>query len=291
VSGEGEIALRHGDLAVRLRSLGGAILSATYRGTPFLVAGGGTDGAMASFPLVPFGNRVESNIMCFHGRDYRFQPNSADQFYLHGDGWLGSWEIEHAEQHRVLFSFSRVADATSPYSYAARQEVALVDGALVLTLSVENRGDEALPFGLGQHPFFLRTPKTRLTTVAESFWSERAGYLPDTSGPVPELFDFRAGAALPDVWANNAFGGWNGVAEIVWPESGMQARLEADAIFGTFMLYMPVERTDFFCLEPMSHLPNGHHLPEFGGLTALTPGESLSGTVKIRLSHIQGELG
>lgn len=283
---DGEIMLRHGDLAVRVSRLGGAILSAEYLGKPFLIAGGGADGAMANFPLVPFGNRVESNIMCFRGRDYRFQPNSADPFYLHGDGWLGLWDVEEADELHSRLGFSRVADEVSAYSYLARQEIALAGDAVVLTLSVTNSGEETLPFGLGQHPFFARTPETRLTVAAETCWSEREGYLPDRPGPVPEIFDFSAGNLLPKVWANNAFEGWDGAAAIVWPELGIQAAIEADAAFGIFMLYMPLARTDFFCLEPMSHLPNGHHLPGHGGLTALAPGESLSGTVTIALSRI-----
>jgi aldose 1-epimerase len=36
----------------------------------------------------------------------------------------------------------------------------------------------------------------------------------------------------------------------------------------------------------MSHLPDGHHLPEFGGLIPLAPGEVLSGKVTIDLSAL-----
>lgn len=85
---------------------------------------------------------------------------------------------------------------------------------------------------------------------------------------------------------NNAFEGWNGRAAIAWPELGIQAALEADGALDRFMLYMPVNRSDFFCLEPMSHLPNGHHLPDFGGLTPLAPGEALAGTVTILMSTL-----
>ncbi|MGO7309737.1 aldose 1-epimerase, partial [Rhizobium ruizarguesonis] len=47
-----------------------------------------------------------------------------------------------------------------------------------------------------------------------------------------------------------------------------------------------VNRSDFFCLEPMSHLPNGHHLPDFCGLTSLAPGGALTGTVTILMSAL-----
>jgi aldose 1-epimerase len=281
-----DIELRHGDLAVRVSRRGAAVTAATYRGMPFLVAAGGPEGMMANFAMVPFGNRVEGNIMSFAGRDYAFQPNTSDPLYRHGDGWLSLWQLEDSSPEHAQFCFSRSADGVSPYAYLTRQEIRLVGDALVLKLSVENRGETALPFGLGQHPFFARTPKTRLTIAADRYWSERPDHLPEMPGPVPDYFDFRSEKLLPQRWMNNAFEGWNGRAAIAWPELGIQAALEADGALDRFLLFMPVNRSDFFCLEPMSHLPNGHHLPDFGGLTALAPGEVLAGTVTILMSAL-----
>ncbi|MBB4191400.1 aldose 1-epimerase [Rhizobium aethiopicum] len=281
-----EIELSHGDLAVRVSRRGAAVTAATYRETPFLVAAGGPDGAMANFAMVPFGNRVEGNTMSFAGRAYTFQPNTSDPLYRHGDGWLGFWQLEEASVEHVQFSFSRSVDRVSPYAYLTRQEIRLAGDSLVLTLSVENRGETALPFGLGQHPFFARTPKTRLTIAADRYWNERPDHLPDMPGPVPDDFDFRSGKLLPQKWMNNAFEGWNRRAAIAWPELGIQAALKAEGALDRFMLYMPTDRNDFFCLEPMSHLPNGHHLPEFGGLMPLAPGEALAGKVMIDLSAL-----
>jgi aldose 1-epimerase len=241
---------------------------------------------MANFAMVPFGNRVEGNIMSFAGRDYAFQPNTSDPLYRHGDGWLSLWQLEDSSAEHAQFCFSRSADGVSPYAYLTRQEIRLAGDALVLRLSVENRGETALPFGLGQHPFIVRTPKTRLTIAADGYWSERPDHLPEMPGPVPDYFDFRSETLLPQRWMNNSFEGWNGRAAIAWPELGIQAALEADGALDRFMLYMPVNRSDFFCLEPMSHLPNGHHLPDSGGLTPLAPGEALAGTVTILMSAL-----
>jgi aldose 1-epimerase len=287
----GEVTLRNGDLAVRVSRHGGAITFAEYRATPFLVAGGGPNKTMASFPLVPFGNRVAGNAMSFDGRDYRFRPNSAGPLYLHGDGWLTLWEVEGEEPQCVRLGFSRIADDVSPYSYQARQEIGISGNTLVLDLSVTNRGEAALPFGLGHHPFFPRTPKTRLTAGAQVFWSEREGHLPGERRVVPDTLCFADGKTLSRQWANNAFEGWKGQASIAWPEFGLQVVLDADPVFSSYMIYMPIERPDFFCFEPMSHLPDGHHMQDLGGLTVLAPGESLSGRVSIRLSPLVTEFG
>ncbi|MEZ2128469.1 MULTISPECIES: aldose 1-epimerase [unclassified Sinorhizobium] len=284
--GDGELLLRDRDLVMRVSRRGGALMSARYRGSSFMVGAGGPGGDMASFPLVPFGNRVEGNVFHFDGRDYRFQPNSADPLYLHGDGWLERWNVDDADRRRVRLSLSHHPDAVSPYRYQAEQDIRIEDDAVALDLSVRNDGDRPLPFGLGQHPFFLRTPATRLTIRCERFWGERGGHLPGPASPLPVDLDFSNGALLPGRWVNNAFGGWDGHATIVWPELGLRAEIEADRIYGRYMLYMPVERADFFCLEPMSHLPNGHHMAGRGGLAILAPGESLSGGVRIGLATL-----
>ena len=187
-----DIELRQGDLAVRVSPRGAAVTAAMFRGIPFLVATGGPDGAMANFAMVPFGNRVEGNSMSFAGRDYAFQPNTSDPLYRHGDGWLGLWQFEDSNSEHARFTFSRLADRVSPYAYLTRQEIRVAGDALILTLSVENRGEAALPFGLGQHPFFVRTPKTRLTIAADRYWSERPDHIPDRPGAVPGYIDFRS---------------------------------------------------------------------------------------------------
>ena len=71
---------------------------------------------------------------------------------LHGDGWLGAWEVEQEESARVRLTLDRREG--EPYSYRAAQTYSLDGATLVVTLDVENTGRDALPFGLGLHPFF-----------------------------------------------------------------------------------------------------------------------------------------
>lgn len=278
-----EFTLRNDQICIRIGRQGGAILSADYLGTPFLLGAGGPDGSMANFPLVPFGNRVEANSFSLDCRDLHFRPNSTDPLYLHGDGWLGLWTVEHATGTDLGMTFAHAADALSPYDYRARQVIEITGNRLTLVLSVENRAEIALPFGLGQHPFFPRTSKTTLEAKARQYWTERPGHLPEERQAIPAALDFSHPRLLPDQWVNNAFEGWRGRARIVWPELGMVAEIEADPVFGHYMLYMPTERTDFFCFEPMTHLPNGHHMADFGGLSLLASGESLTGRMSISL--------
>ncbi|MDK1374422.1 MULTISPECIES: aldose 1-epimerase [unclassified Sinorhizobium] len=286
--------LKDDELSVELSRFGGSLLAGTWRGIPFLkptaTAGIASQrfGAEASFPLVPFGNRIEGNSFTFDGERFFLEPNtSADPFCLHGDGWLGEWQLMSHSRQEATLSYVQAAQAGSPYAYQAVQEVRLNGSTLVLSLVVKNMSARPLPFGLGHHPFFPRTAGTRLRAKAKRIWGERTGHLPDAPGPIARALDFTEGNTLPAHWMNNAYDGWDGEAAIEWPERKLALRLETQGAFGCFMIYSPDADADFFCFEPMTHLPNAHNMPnEGGGLVGLHPGQILAGSIRFRLAPL-----
>ncbi len=285
---EDVIRLKKNGLTVDVSPLGGAILSAHWHGTPILAStrapglASQMRGAEAYFPLVPFGNRIEGNSFRFGGMDYSLTPNTDDPLVLHGDGWLQRWTIVQHAPEEIVFTYRQEASATSPFAYDATETISLDDDKLTLSLSVTNRAKETLPYGLGFHPYFPRTPATRLVTQAKRYWSERESHLPGTAGPIPGDLDFTTGATLPDRWLNNTFDGWDGRARIEWPKTGIALSLTADEAFRHFVLYAPSASDSFFCFEPMSHRPNAHHDQDGGGLVALPSYAQLSGTLVLR---------
>ncbi len=168
----------------------------------------------------------------------------------------------------------------------ARQEFAVQADTLTIRLSIRSEADICLPYGIGLHPFFIRTPQTQLQTTAQLFWHERDDHLPSHATTMPKEWSFETLRALPDAWANNALQGWSGHARVIWPEHTLAAEITSQG-FPILMLYMPTARTDFFCLEPMTHVPNGHHLPNLGELKLLSPGQELSAVMQIKLSHYE----
>ncbi|CDX41982.1 conserved hypothetical protein [Mesorhizobium plurifarium] len=231
------------------------------------------------FPLVPFGNRVEGNRFPFDRTEYRLKPNTPwDKHYLHGDGWLGDWTADEQEA-RVSLSFEFHGKL---YRYRASQRFECDGAALRTTLGVTNLGERPMPFGLGWHPYFPQTRATTLEAPAKAYWTEKAGWLPDTRVPVPEALDFKQPRTLPRGWVNNGFEGWDGAASIVWPERHMRLEIETAPALSRYFVFVsdrtfdPHYREDFFCFEPMSHSANGHNLPDFGGLTVLAPGQGIA---------------
>jgi aldose 1-epimerase len=280
------------DLAVRLTPHGGAIIEAHWRGTPVLRPYAGDRGAAfavlkaASFPLVPFGNRLEGNAFDFDGVHHRIDRNlDWDAHYLHGDGWLGTWTVVARGPDTATLDFEHPARVGTPYAYSARQVFAVSGDRLDLTLSVTNRGAVALPFGIGHHPFFPMDAATTLTASVGSYWTEKAGWLPDEHRPLLPELDFSTAKPLPRHYVNNGLEGWNGTARIDWPSTRLALTMTADPVFGRAFLFVSDERFepgfshDYFCFEPMSHTAGGHLLPDLGGLTILAPGETLGGSV------------
>jgi aldose 1-epimerase len=267
-------------LAVSLSPQGAGLTGAMRDGRVFL-------GPQACFPMLPLGNRVQGNGFELNGSSHSFQPNTAEPLYLHGDGWLAEWQVARASASSVRLTLEQTQPAASPQIYHAEIGVALAGAAMTVTLSVTNRGAAVMPFGLGLHPFFPRNAATQVTAPAQGFWSEGAGYLPQTRGPVPASTDFTTPAPLPSHRLNNAYDGWSGQARIDWPDSRLSLTMTADPVFAHLMVYAPEDDTSFFCLEPMTHLPNALALQGPQALHLLSPGQSLSGSITFRLSQME----
>jgi aldose 1-epimerase len=293
------VDLEAGPLSVRVSTKGGLLLGFwrdVGAGKTALLRPSISDDAdalgSACYPLVPFGNRVRDNRFSFDGNDHRFSPNTAwDEHYLHGEGWQADWAIVRQAPTSVEMSFAHNRGNT-PYAYQACQRFAVDEAGLTMTLTVENRGERAMPFGLGWHPYFPMTPKTTLLAPARTFWTEVEGWLPGEQTAIPEDLDFSSPAPLPHRWVNNGFEDWSGEAFITWPERDTSLHLSAEAIFKHAFVFVsdttfdPSFKRDYFCFEPMSHLANGHNMPELGDLKVLRPGESISGSIHLRPSSI-----
>lgn len=289
------IHIADGALEARISSAGGVVLGfwLSSKGDKVpLLREAPSDAATAlqsgCYPLVPFGNRVRGNRFGFEGREYAFAPNTDwDPHYLHGEGWQSEWTVIRQTGSMVELGFSHAGGGT-PYVYQATQTFALADGGLSMSLSVTNRSERALPFGLGWHPYFPMTPLTTLLAPARTYWTEVEGWLAGEAADIPADVDFSRPRSLPHRWVNNGFEGWNGKAEIIWPERETRLTLTADPLFKHAFVFVsdaifdPSFQRDYFCFEPMSHLANGHNLPGLGDLTVLKTGEMLAGSIQLR---------
>ena len=108
----------------------------------------------ASFPLVPFVNRVRGGSFSFRGKTVTLAPNMAgDPSPLHGQGWLNPWTVDASDPSSASLSY-RHAASEWPWDYAARQDFRLDGPVLEMSLTCRNESSEPMPCGLGQHPYF-----------------------------------------------------------------------------------------------------------------------------------------
>jgi aldose 1-epimerase len=241
----------------------------------------------ASFPLVPYVNRIRGGAFTFRGREVRIAPNMAgDPSPLHGQGWLSPWQVEEASERRAVLSFRHEAGEW-PWSYEARQVFALDESGLGVTLSCRNGSDEPMPCGLGQHPYFPCGPQTRLDTSVTSAWTVDEQVLPVEKVPAEGRYDLNnrlvCGQGL-----DNGFGGWGGTARMSDPDWPYELRLSsADARF--FQLYSPPDG-EIFVAEPVTHANAALNAPEEQwpelGMRVLEPGQEMR--LAMRLDVIPG---
>jgi aldose 1-epimerase len=233
-----------------------------------------TPSQLACFPLVPWSNRIGTAGFTFEGKRFDLAPNRAGEpCPIHGEGWQQPWTVDTQSETGVRLSLERRGG--SPFSYCAQLHYSLRGTALNIGLEVRNSGDAVLPFGLGLHPWLPRADGVMLRAPACAVWERGDDGLPAHRIAIPDAWNFDTARALPGA-IDNVFAGWDGRADIVWPDTGKRLRISADMAY--YIVYTR-PGADFFCFEPVDHMINAHNLPggpTRNGLTLLAPGQSLT---------------
>lgn len=246
----------------------------------------------ASYPLVPFSNRIADATLHWRGASYalqRYLPGHPHA--IHGNGWQRAWDVvEHAPSRVTLELRHDAVGARAlewPFPYRARQTFALSDVALTLTHAIENTGAGVFPFGVGWHPFFPRTDATRLQFRAASVWLTDATQLPTRRERVPPEWDFTSARPIGGTTLDHCFTGWQPPAIVGWPERGLAVSIEADAACGHLVVYVP-RGADYLAIEPVTHMTDAFNRAGAGeadtGTRVLAPGEIFSCTMRLCVS-------
>jgi aldose 1-epimerase len=263
----------HGWEVELLPAIGGAIGALRHQGHDILrPAAPGTSDPLktACFPLVPYANRIADGRFDFDGRSVQLPRNFGDHPHsLHGVGWQSAWTVEWVDTATMTLHHTHGGDARWPWSYRAEQRVALAPDRATIALRVTNLADQAAPVGLGLHPYFLRDAATRLTARSERLWLAGPTMLPTESAPADRLGDWGQGAGVDgETLIDTVYEGWDGVALI--EQAWGRVRIDARGV-SAFHLYRP-PGADFFCFEPVSHLPDAINR---GGMPVAAPGETV----------------
>lgn len=230
---------------------------------------------MASFPLVPFCNRIRDGRFELDGLQVSLSPNyQASPHTLHGLGWQRAWQVERTGPSATTLSLDCAAGEW-PYAFSARQHFRLDKQGLHVCVSVTNTGKQQMPVGLGHHPYFPDAAQATVHAEVSHIWGGDAEVMPTAlDAHHPAVAALHNGMPVRAHELDNNFIGWKHEASITWP--GRSLRVVAQAPLDFLVLYTP-QHEDFFCMEPVGNctdwinLRHRHRQAERGG-AMLAPG-------------------
>jgi aldose 1-epimerase len=239
---------------------------------------------MASFPLVPWSNRIRAGRFSFAGRVVAQDPNyPPEPHVIHGHGWAAAWTVVDQSPAATALEYRHDAGAW-PWAYRAVQRIALSAEHLMLELRLTNESGAPMPAGLGWHPYVPRTAATTLSAEVGGCWLTDAEAMPTALvKPLPAR-DPSCGLPVDRVALDNVFTGWTGRAVVDWPEHRARLAIEAGPPLDHLVIYTPPGRA-FFCVEPVSHVTDAFNLAAAGrtdtGTLVLAPGETVNAWVRL----------
>jgi aldose 1-epimerase len=262
---------------------GGAVTALRHRGRPVLVSPRPASieaiGA-ASFALVPYANRIAGGRIQQGERRWTLPPNfDADPHPLHGTGWKRPWSVMRTGPDAVELGLRHEPDVHWPWAFTAQQRLSLREHEVRFEVGITNAASQPAPVGLGFHPAFTACPATTIRTQVADVWLIDAEILPVARAPAVAVLPELPGHVLVmrETLVDHCFTDWSRRLRIDNAGSGgdMTVSLSASDGLDFLHLYMPPGR-DFFCAEPVSHMPGAvQRQAEPGtGLRLLAPGES-----------------
>jgi aldose 1-epimerase len=237
--------------------------------------------AMGCFPLLPYANRICQGRFRWRGCEYQLSPNFGDRpDTIHGIGWLRAWTLEEVGPRSVTLSLEHHADSSWPFAFHAEICYALSGADLMVTIQLTNRHSAPVPAGIGLHPHFPKANHPELRFTATGAWENGTNSLPSRHGPPRVDWRYTEPRPVTESRLDNCFTGWDGSAEFQAGPASL--RIEASEAFRQLHVFTP-SWADFFCVEPVSHVPdavNRPDLPTKQAMHVLQPEETLSGTVR-----------
>lgn len=297
------VRLQHDDLVLELAPDVGGSISAFYTHRPGQPAEHWLRPAqtsallnadplgMASFPLVPWCNRIRLGRAQALGREIVLPPDPWTVHTLHGLGWRGSWRVRDASLTQAQLDFVHTAPAGPgwPWSFQASQVFALQAAGFECRMTLTNLSDAPMPYGLGHHPYFEHLPGTWLQCEVQAMWAADDQRLPTGLVQPDFLPQLARGLVLETLDLDHNFIGWNHAFTVRWPGRQRQAVLRAAPPLDFFVLYCP-RGQDHFCAEPVSNCTDWLNLPgrpahEVGG-GVVAPGQSAQACWSLRLEPL-----
>ncbi len=247
--------------------------------------------ATASYPLVPWSNRIHHGALAWQGREYQLRINFPDGTAIHGTGSEFPWTVVEKAADRVVLEFvsTEFYGVNFPWSFTARFTYALDGNRFTWGMAVTNTDAEAFPAGLGHHPHFLRAltgadgnalgGEVQLQVNSEMTYPLEACMPVGPAATPPPHTDFRTLRPLGDPFVDDCFTGRTSpvTATLEYP-GALTVDFEADDLFQHVVVYIPQGQT-FLAVEPVTNANDGFNLMRDGveghGVFVVEPGATV----------------
>lgn len=201
----------------------------------------------ASYPLVPFSNRIANAQMHWAGAVYPLMPNFAPEAHaIHGVAWVRAWEVVTASDSAATLRYTHRPDATWPFAFTCLQICQLDDQGVTLRLHVTNEAAHPAPVGLGWHPFFVKRPESHVQFEAAGRWD-----MGDDNLPTVRQASTGLDGACQALGIDHCFDGWAGTLHL---RDG-QLHTQVQSSLNHLVVFTHPSK-DFIAIEPVSHVNN-----------------------------------
>ncbi|WP_406363887.1 aldose 1-epimerase family protein [Streptomyces sp. NBC_01579] len=151
-----QLTLRHGDRSAVVVELGAALRHYAV-GDRLVLDGFARDDRITGGRgqiLVPWPNRIQDGRYHWDGQDQQLpltEPENGNA--IHGLLRWTSWRIVEAQDDRAVLDVSLWPQPGYPFHLRVRAEYTLDDDGLGVAVVARNLGENAAPYGVGQHPY------------------------------------------------------------------------------------------------------------------------------------------
>jgi aldose 1-epimerase len=209
-----QIALRHGDYAAEIASVGASLRSLQHDGRDLVVpfAEDEVRPLYRGVVLVPWPNRVVDGRYAFDGQEQQLALTEPDRGHaLHGLACWSDYRVVRREASAVTLETEVVAQAGYPHRLRVQVEYRLGDDGLITRISATNTGTDRAPYGTSTHPYLVAGPGrvddwTLELAADEVLEVDDQRLIPQGLAPVSESpFDFAEPRRIGELFIDHAF--------------------------------------------------------------------------------------
>jgi aldose 1-epimerase len=251
-------------------------------------------GKCSSFIMAPWANRIRDGKFTYGSVTYQLNTRPDTGNARHGDVRSRPWQVIESSETHIHLRLRSIdfGDVNWPFAFTINAQYELNEENFVWELALTNDDEREMPAGFGHHPYFVRLGESMpmLQIPADQRYTLINSMPEEAASPVDPQLDFRELRPVSDdLQLDDLLTGEdaNQPNLLRYEDWGITLEMHADDIFKHTILFSAPDGS--IAVEPQTNANAGVNLLEAGveghGVVVLPAGETLRGTVKLRLQQ------